>query len=142
MATHKQIKLFRHFNRFYTEYLGLFGQSFYDHPINFTEARILYELDARPGIMAKELMQRLRLDKGHLSRLLKRFRKEGWLHEEPSESDGRVKMLSLTTAGKGVMDLLHTKAIAQAGAALDGLSPEERAELLDAMSVIEQILDK
>lgn len=142
MATTKQINQFRHFNRFYTEYLGLFSQSLYDRPVNFTEARILYELDASPGVTAKELMERLKLDKGYLSRLLKQFLRKGLLQETPLKTDGRMKALSLTSEGLELMGLLHQDAAGQAQAVLDTLPPDKKKELLSAMGTIEKILLK
>lgn len=140
MATTKQINSFRHFNRFYTDYLGLLGTSLYDSPVNLTEARILYELDSRPGSHARELMERLTLDKGYLSRLLKRFTKQGWVQEAPSDKDARVKELRLSKSGTELMQELHDKAIVQAEEALGHLSANDRKQLLSAMATIENIL--
>ncbi len=140
MATQKQITRFRHFNRFYTNYLGILGNSVYDRPVSLSEARILYELDTSSGVSARELQDRLGLDKGYLSRMLKRFGKEGWLTFSPSEADARVKELSLTSSGTALMEQLHDDASRQAESALSGLGKDERAELLNAMAAIEAIL--
>lgn len=135
-----QIDQFRHFNRFYTEYLGLLGHSLYSSPVNLTEARILYELDSRPGSSARELMERLGLDKGYLSRLLKRFNKRGWTEEAASKKDARVKALHLTGDGATLMQTLHAEAAAQAEGAMAHLSAGERKKLLAAMHTIESML--
>ena len=142
MKPRTQIDRFRHFNRFYTNYLGLLADSLYDHPISLTEARILYELDARPGSPARELRQRLGLDKGYVSRIVKRFLKQGWVGTTPSRTDARVKELSLTPEGHALMADLHIKAATQARAVLSGLAPEKRKRLLTAMADIESILSR
>lgn len=140
MKKQNQIRRFRHFNRFYTNYLGLLSNSLYDSPVTLTEARVLYELDIRPGSPARELMHRLNLDKGYLSRLLKHLAKLGWVAENPSEQDARVKKLELTDKGVLLMEKLHTKAATQAEEALAHLSDDDQKQVLDAMSVIEKIL--
>jgi len=140
MDNSKQIERFRHFNRFYTEYLGVFGKSLYDSPVNLTEARILYELDSRPGDSARAIMDHLGLDKGYLSRILKRFGREGWLVESPSGTDARVKELSLSPEGKDLMAVLHAQAARQAGEAMSHLAADDRKRLLSAMETIENLL--
>jgi len=140
MTTRKQIDQFRHFNRFYTNYIGLLDNSIYDSPVNLTEARILYELDSRPGSSAKELRQRLSLDKGYLSRLLKRCVSQGWIKGSTSSKDARIRELNLTADGKHLMEKLHAQAAAQAEKALSHLSHDDRHQLLAAMDTIEKTL--
>jgi len=142
MATPRQIDRFRHFNRFYTEYLGLLVQGLYHSPVNLTEARVLYELDARPGSSARDILRRLTLDKGQLSRLLRRFARQGWVAEAVSDADARIKELRLTPKGASLMAELHERARTQALAVLDPMPPERRARLLDAMAEIEKILSE
>jgi DNA-binding MarR family transcriptional regulator len=140
MTTLTQIHRFRHFNRFYTNYLGLLADSLYDHPVSLTEARILYELDARPGSSARELRERLGLDKGYVSRIVKRFLTQGWVKTTPSGTDARVKELFLTSKGNALMADLHARAADQARAVLSRLAPDRQKRLLAAMSDIESIL--
>lgn len=140
MSHPEHIHLFRDFNRFYTDYLGLLGNSLYNRPVNLTEARILFELDATPNISAKEVMAKLHLDKGYVSRLLKRFSREGWVEQQASEKDARVKLLRLAPDGQELMAQLHNDAAKQAAEALDGLNEDERDQLLGAMSAIRNIL--
>lgn len=140
MATKNQCDRFRHFNRFYTNYLGLLGSTLYESPVGLSEARILYELDKTPGIHARALRDRLHMDKGQLSRMLKRFVKQGWVQETASENDARMKCLSLTDDGLAFMDELHAKASTQAEKALSALTSTQKKELLAAMSTIEMLL--
>lgn len=142
MKRNTQVDRFRHFNRFYTNYLGLLADTLYDRPVGLTEARVLYELDARPGSSARDLRRGLGLDKGYLSRIVKRFLREGWVEAVPSEADGRVKELSLAPPGRALMADLHARAADQARGVLDGLSPERRGQLLSAMADIESILTR
>ncbi|AMK09829.1 MAG: MarR family winged helix-turn-helix transcriptional regulator [Pseudodesulfovibrio sp.] len=140
MPAQYQIDRFRHFNRFYTNYLGLLGNSLYGSEVNLSEARVLFELDGRPGSPARDLAARLGLDKGYLSRMLKRFARHGWLEETPSPDDARVKELRLSHAGTLFMAGLHRAAAGQAEEALAHLAPRDRTRLLDAMATIESVL--
>ena len=140
MPNPDQIERFRRFNRFYTNYLGLLGNALYDTPVNLAEARILYELDSAPGIPAKNLMDKLGLDKGYLSRLLKRLAHNGLISKTRSRGDARVQELRLSARGATLMRELHAKASDQAARAMAGLSGKDRARLLDAMAAIETIL--
>ncbi|MBG0791313.1 MAG: winged helix-turn-helix transcriptional regulator [Desulfovibrionaceae bacterium] len=140
MAQRTQIDRFRHFNRFYTNYLGLLADTLYGRPVGLTEARILYELDARPGTPARELRERLGLDKGYVSRIVKRFAAKGFVETRPSQQDARVKELFLTGEGARLMADLHDRAADQAAAILSGLDAEKRRRLLAAMGDIEAIL--
>lgn len=140
MTTQTQIDRFRHFNRFYTNYLGLLSDTMYETPVSLTEARILYELDARPGSSARQLRERLGLDKGYVSRIMKRFIKNGWVEPTPSPDDARVKELVLTPDGDRFMAGLHGRAADQAWDALSKLVPDQRQRLLAAMAEIESIL--
>ena len=67
-----RIETVRAFNRFYTNQLGLLGRAFLDSRFTLTEARIIYELAARPGLPAKKLIEELHLDPAYLSRILKK----------------------------------------------------------------------
>jgi len=140
MTTRKQTDQFRHFNRFYTNYMGLLGNSLYDQPVNLTEARILYELDSQAAISARDLMKQLALDKGYVSRLVKKFVKSGWVIETRSKDDARIKTLRLTPEGDSLMTRLHGDACEQAHHVLDKIADKDKKQLLKAMEIIEKIL--
>jgi DNA-binding MarR family transcriptional regulator len=142
MTSPADIDRFRHFNRFYTNYLGLLGNHLYESPVNLSEGRVLYELDRCPGVSARDLRERLGLDKGYLSRMMKRFVDRGWVEERPSAEDRRVKELRLAGPGTALMAELHRAAGEQADRALADLSPGERKRLLSAMSAIESVLSR
>ncbi|MEZ7198085.1 MarR family winged helix-turn-helix transcriptional regulator [Pseudodesulfovibrio karagichevae] len=142
MTNSTEIDRFRHFNRFYTNYLGLLGNHLYESPVNLSEARVLFELDRCPGASARDLRDRLGLDKGYVSRMVKRFVRQGWVEERASAEDGRVKELRLAQPGDALMAGLHRAAAEQADRALAALAPAERKRLLDAMAAIESVLSR
>ncbi len=63
----------REFNRFYTVLLGLLDRNFLNSEYSVTEIRILFELENNDGCSAVDLIEKLYIDKGYLSRLIKGF---------------------------------------------------------------------
>lgn len=63
----------RSFNRFYTAHLDILSQHYLDSDYSLTEVRILYEISENKIITAQKLTEILNLDKGYVSRILKRF---------------------------------------------------------------------
>src|SRR5688572_6742778 len=90
----------RRFNRFYTKKIGVLRQGLLDSPFTLTEARVIYELAHCDQTTATELGRELDLDAGYLSRILRSFLKRGLIHKQPSKTDGRQSLLSLTDEGQ------------------------------------------
>ena len=85
-----QIAAVRRFNRFYTRRIGVLDATYLGTPYaSRAEGRALYEIGHDEGITPKALAERAALDPGYLSRILKRFDREGLLLRVRSETDGR-----------------------------------------------------
>ncbi len=52
---------------------------------------------------ARQLITILKIDGGYLSRLLKKFEKNGWLNRQQSTADGRTFFLYLSATGKKML---------------------------------------
>jgi DNA-binding MarR family transcriptional regulator/GNAT superfamily N-acetyltransferase len=131
----------RSFNRFWTRQLGLLGAGLVDTPYSLTEARLLFELAQAERTDVAELRRRLRLDSGHLSRLLARFRTDGLLVTEPSAFDGRRLVASLTDRGRDAFALLDERAAAQIADQLGPLSDGDRRRVVESMAAIRDALE-
>ena len=90
----------RGFNRFYTKQIGVLRAGLLDTEFSLTQARVLFELAQNPEASASSLRRALSLDAGYLSRLLGGFEHEGLVDREPSDLDGRKRVLRLTEAGR------------------------------------------
>lgn len=130
----------RRFNRFHTHWVGAFGANLHGSGFSLTEARVLYELAQREGWQAGELAQEMGLDPAYLSRMLKRFEKEGWLARQRSMADGRAFVLGLTGQGRVVFGSLDRASRQQAEAVLARLSRAERERLAAALADTEALL--
>ena len=139
-ASQAQIDSFRHFNRFYTRRIGILHEGLLDSPYSLTEVRVMYEIAHGNGIGAAELATRLGLDRGYLSRILKRFKSAGLLKREAMADDARRQRLGLTAKGRRVFEPLDRRSQQQVGAILGALSPSSRQALLSAMSTIRHSL--
>jgi DNA-binding MarR family transcriptional regulator/GNAT superfamily N-acetyltransferase len=137
-----EIAKFRHFNRMYTRYIGTLNEGLLNSDYSLAEARVLYELANHDAPKASEIAEGLGMDPGYLSRLLGKFERDGLLEKKVSEQDGRFAELVLTTRGKSVFKKLNELSNEQAHAALQGLAPTARAEVIDCMQSIEDLLMK
>src|SRR5256885_9015103 len=101
-ASNPRIATIRRFNRWYTRQIGLLNEGLLDSPFSLTEVRALYELTHRENPMAVNLCQELGLDAGYLSRILRKFEKQGLVEKKGSSTDARQSLLSLTRKGRQV----------------------------------------
>ena len=132
-----EIDLARAFNRDYTRRIGVLRDGLLDSPYSLTEVRVMYELAHRRGVGAAELAADLDLDRGYLSRLLKRFERAGLLQRTVSATDARRWHLALTAQGRKAFAPLERRSQRQMGQMLSALDPLRRRTVLDAMRSIQ-----
>ncbi|MEC1503538.1 helix-turn-helix domain-containing GNAT family N-acetyltransferase [Bacillus sonorensis] len=133
---------FRKFNRFYTNVLGFLNEHIYDSPFSLTETRIVFEIKNTPHCTAKLLQDRLNLDRGYVSRIIKRFERENILYKEKSEEDSRNHYLYLTDFGQTIYKKLETKANQQIEYMLEHVDAKSQEQLARAMQTVESILSE
>jgi DNA-binding MarR family transcriptional regulator len=132
----KQISAVRAFNRDYTRRIGVLAQGMLDSPYTLTQARVLYEIEHRPGITATALAADLQLDAGYLSRIVRGFEARGLLRRARAVSDARNQHLRLTAAGRRAYRPLERGSQQQVRDMLARLPGPQRAEVVDAMRSI------
>lgn len=99
----------RRFNRFYSARMGLYSRDYLRSGLGVTELRILFEIEAEGGALAREIAQKLELDEGYLSRVLKRFEALDWIERRADASDRRRKTLALMPAGRTLLDTMSER---------------------------------
>lgn len=131
----------RSFNHFYTNILGLLNKHILDSPYSLTEIRVLLEIDRQKDCTANFLIERLSMDKGYMSRLLKSFEADGRITKESSAADRRMAYLHLTPEGKRILADLEKKSDSQVEGLIDSLTDGEKEKLADAMKYIQKALE-
>ncbi len=130
----------REFNRGWTEVLGLLDQGLLETEHSLAEARVLFELAQRPSWERLELRQRLGMDASFLTRVLGRLEHKDLVALSASPTDRRALVVALTQAGRAAFDDLDRRSAEQVAEMLVRLTPEQQSTLIEAMTVVSQLL--
>jgi len=130
----------RTFNRFYTREIGLLTEHLPKSDFSLAEARVLYELAQSKEQTSADIIRSLRMDKGHVSRIVGRFRDAGLLKARLSPVHGKHKLLSLTIAGKKAFQRLNDGTQSQIEALLAPLTADNCRRLARDMQNIQKVL--
>src|SRR3954451_10812636 len=95
----------RHFNRTVTQRIGALDEHYLARRRPLGASRLLWEIGDE-GTETLVLRRRLGLDSGYLSRLLRRLESERLVTVAASEGDQRVRLVTMTDAGRRERDLL------------------------------------
>lgn len=135
----EQIGHVRRFNRTVTERVGVLHDHYLgrDRPIG--EARLIWEIGEQ-GLDVRRLRERLELDSGYVSRLLRSLEADGLVTVEPQPHDRRVRSVRLTEAGRAERALLDSRSDELAGSLLEPLNAVQRARLVAAMTEVDRLL--
>ena len=136
----KIVQDIKRFNRFYTRAMGLFNLYTDKSEYSATEALILFQISTNKDCTAAFLSSFFQLDKSYMSRILKRFEKNGLISKSVSTEDRRIHHIELTRAGGDVLKSLADKASLNVLEMIDGISEEEIEVLIDSMKKIENVL--
>jgi DNA-binding MarR family transcriptional regulator len=134
------IEAVRHFNRFYTQHIGILHKHLLQTPFSLIEGRVLHELVHGEKPTATMLRSKLGLDRGYLSRILQGFAARGLVRITSCKNDGRQKFLELTGKGRKAHSLLNKRAQHHVVSILKELSRAEQNRLVAAMRTIEKLL--
>ena len=134
-----QIDQVRRFNRTVTERVGVLHDHYLgrDRPVG--EARLLWEIGEQ-GQDVRRLRERLGLDSGYVSRLLRSLETDGLVRVEPQPRDRRVRTVRLTDAGRAERAALDRRSDELAGSLLEPLNTAQRARLVVAMTEVDRLL--
>jgi DNA-binding MarR family transcriptional regulator/N-acetylglutamate synthase-like GNAT family acetyltransferase len=136
-----QTKEFRAFNRFYTSIMGFLDRGLLHSDFTLTEARVIFELAQQDVIDAANLRARMKIDPGHISRILGRLESSDLVERSRSESDGRRQVVRLTQRGREAFQTLDARSDQQAEQLLADLAPAERAALMSSLATARALLD-
>ena len=127
------VAVVRLFNRRYTQRIGVLEDSFLGLGMPLGPARLLFEIGTAPAT-THALRERLGLDSGYLSRLLRRLERDGLVRVAPDPADRRRRQVSLTAAGEKRWAELDRRSDDQARLLTDPLTPRQRDRLARALA--------
>src|SRR4051812_2621243 len=134
-----QVQQVRRFNRVVSQRIGALEDSYLQRGRPLGEARVLYEIAAE-GADLRGLRERLGLDSGYASRLLRSLEGQGLVRVQADRRDGRLRRVSLTAKGRAEVATYDRLSDALADAMLTPLSASQRERLVAAMSEVERLI--
>lgn len=132
----------RHFNRFYTNILGVLDKTVLDTGYSLTEARVIIEIGMIEQCIASNLADILEIDRSYLSRIIAKLSKDGLLVKEDSSLDNRTNLISLTSKGIELYRQMNEKSDEQIVKLLQGLTQKEIKEIHASMLLILKKLER
>lgn len=136
-----QIQAIRHFNRLYTQKLGLLKKNVFNSEISWAEARILMEISEIETPTLVIISKNLELDKSYVSRVIQKLSGLKYLTKQASPSDKRAKILALTSIGQSEVDQLNQESDDQINLMLGSLNQPEQDAFYQAVMNLEKLLD-
>ncbi len=130
----------RRFNRTYTQRIGALDESFLGTGRPLAVSRLLLEIGSGDRAGVRELRERLDLDSGHLSRMLRRLEEEGLVAMEVDTGDRRRRVAVLTPAGREAYEDLERRSEVRASALVDQLTPRQQERLTAALATADLLV--
>jgi putative acetyltransferase len=132
----------RHFNRYYTNKVGLLSRYHFDTEFTLTEARVLLEIGRRGEHSLGGLRFDLNADMGYLSRVARKLSSLGLLALRRDPSDGRVLVLELTAKGRKALQRIDAASNLRTEELISSLGEEDARSLVENLRSAERILEK
>ena len=137
--TERQIEQVRRFNRIVTQHVGALEESYLRRGRPLGQARLLHEIGP-DGLEVRSLRDRLKLDSGYVSRLLRALEGQGLVETQNGKGDGRVRRAVLTPKGRAERDTYDAMSDELAASFLAPLDPGQRERLVSAIAEVERLL--
>ncbi|MGE0752877.1 MAG: GNAT family N-acetyltransferase [Variibacter sp.] len=136
----RQIEQVRSFNRTVTRRIGALDEGYLSRGRPLGEARMIFEIGARGGADLRTLRQKLGLDSGYQSRLLRSLEAQGLIKLRKSADDARGRHVRLTKKGESEFAAYDALSDQLAVSILTPLRGACRERLLAAMAEVERLL--
>lgn len=135
-----QIARVRSFNRLVSQRIGALDDSYLARGRPLGEARVIFEAGLAGTLDLRRLREKLGLDSGYLSRLVRSLEAQGVAEVAKSAEDGRVRELTLTEKGRAEFEAYDNASDRLAEAILAPLDVRHRERLVAAMSEVERLM--
>jgi DNA-binding MarR family transcriptional regulator/predicted N-acetyltransferase YhbS len=140
MTSPHHIDQIRRFNRLITLKAGALDASYLGRGRPLGQARLLFEIGPK-GADLQALREKLGLDSGHMSRLLKALSVQGLVTIATDPSDRRRRTIELSPKGRQEFEAYDSLSNDLAISIADALSPIQQERLFAAMAEVESLLN-
>ena len=127
----KQIETIRHFNRKYTQQLGILQKNVFNSEISWAEARILMDVGYMKNPTPMKIAINLDLDKSYVSRVINKLNNLKYIEKKDTKKDR-----------KQVVEQLNINSDKQIQLIIDNLSNEEQESFYQSINTLNQLLEK
>ena len=135
-----QIERVRSFNRLVTVRVGALDDSYLGRRRPLGQARLLFEIGGAGDCDLRRMRERLGLDSGYVSRLLRALSTQGLVTVESDPADRRRRLVRLTAKGKAEHAAYDALSDTLARSFLAPLTAPQRARLTAAMKEVGMLL--
>ncbi len=139
MVDSVEIESVRRFSRAFTSRIGVLDESYLGTGRPLGVSRLLFEV-GEEGSSVADLRERLAIDSGYMSRLLRSLEGEGLVEVLPDPADKRRRSVHLTPKGRREHQRLEQRSVARVSGLLEPLSPRLRRELASGLARAEVII--
>ena len=138
----EQTAVLRRFNRTYTQRIGALDESFLGTGRPLGPSRLLFEIGSGDGAGAtvRELRDRLGLDSGYLSRLLRALETDDLVVVRPDAEDRRRRRVTLSRRGRAAWRRLDDRSEELAERLVAPLSQRQRERLTEALATADRLV--
>ncbi len=133
-------EVLRRFNRTYTQRIGVLDESFLGTGRPLAHSRLLHEIGAAGDTTVRDLRDRLDLDSGQLSRMLRGLEREALVATVPDPADRRRRTVRLTDAGRAAYDDLEHRSQQRAETLVAPLTPRQQGRLAEALATADLLV--
>ena len=103
--------------------------------VNESQCFLVVEIGRNPGICIKDLAQALHLDKSGISRSVEELVQKGYVQREPSKTDRRAVVLSLTSEGQARFEKIENDMNAEFKKVFSHMNKTEQEKVLEALKI-------
>lgn len=134
------VDVLRRFNRTYTQRIGVLDESFLGTGRPLAHSRLLFEIGSDGPAGVRDLRERLDLDSGHLSRMLRRLEGEALVATVVDPADRRRRVVELTPEGRAAYDDLERRSEDRAAALVAPLTARQQERLAAALGTADLLV--
>jgi len=118
--------------------IAVYSGEFKETGYSFTEIYTLAIIGYYPGIIASQIMEYIHLDRGYLSRVIKKLLQDDLIYIDDTTLNHRIKPLYLSDHGKEVFDSMEKKADESIERHIADASPDDKAEFFRLMKLLDE----